>query len=235
MKVTIVLCLLSSIVCKAHFVSKYVLTHPKQLKFQSLIQNNNLPIVIAAGPAGTGKTMIACNEAIKLLKESKINKIIITRPAINVEENIGFLPGTLEKKMLPYMMPIYDYFLDYYTMDNIESLIANNKLEISPLAYMRGRTFKDCIIIADEMQNSSINQMKMLLSRIGSNSKLLITGDLEQSDISDNGFKHVLKLLELKYTEKYKMYNDGFGVVDLDKTCILRHEIIEKIIELYKF
>jgi phosphate starvation-inducible PhoH-like protein len=239
MKVTNVLCMVSVIksnfVCKTQFVSKYVLTHPKQLKFQSLIQNNNLPIVIASGPAGTGKTMIACNEAIRLLKESKINKIIITRPAINVEENIGFLPGTLEKKMMPYMLPIYDYFLDYYTMDNIDNLITNNKLEISPLAYMRGRTFKDCIIIADEMQNSSINQMKMLLSRIGSNSKLLITGDLEQSDITDNGFKHVLKLLEIKYPEKYKMFNDGFGTIDLDKSCILRHEIIEKIIDLYKF
>jgi phosphate starvation-inducible PhoH-like protein len=219
---------------KSSFISKYTLTNPKQLKFQSLIQDKNLPIVFGLGPPGTGKTMIACNEAIKQLKEQQINKIIITRPAITVEENLGFLPGTMETKMKPFMIPIYDYFLDYYSMDNIQSLINNNKLEISPLCFMRGRTFKNCIIIADEMQNSSKNQMKMLLTRIGPNSKLLITGDLEQSDIIDNGLKNIVDLMDKKYTEKYKLFNDGIGIVNLDKSCIQRHQVIEKVLDLYE-
>ena len=217
------------------FIPKYELKHPRQIKYQSYIESNNFPIVIATGLPGTGKTMIGCQTAIKLFKEGKYKKIIITRPTITVEEDLGYLPGTLQDKMYPFLIPIYDYFLDHFSKDEITSLINNNKLEVSPLAYMRGRTFRDSIVIADESQNISINQLKMLLTRIGFNSKLIITGDLMQSDIYGlNGLKHFTELLFKKYPEYYKMFSDGFAYVNLDESCIERHEMINKIISLYE-
>ncbi len=234
MQIIIILCLIN-IVVDGLFIEKYPINNGKQYKYKTYIENDNLPLVIVSGSAGTGKTMLACHCAIKLLNEGKYKKIIITRPSITVEENLGFLPGNLEDKMYPFLIPIYDYFLDYYTKDNIHALINNGKLEVSPLAFMRGRTFKDSIIIADEMQNSSINQMKMLLSRIGLNSKMIITGDINQSDIlTDNGLNNLIKMLLSKYEQHHEMINDGFGYLHLDNSCIQRHQMIEKIINLYK-
>jgi phosphate starvation-inducible PhoH-like protein len=220
----------------AKYVEKYTLTNPKQIKLQKMITNQNINIVITTGAAGTGKTLIACQEAIKMLKTSTINKIIITRPVVTVEEDIGYLPGNLEDKVYPFMVPIYDYFLEHYTKDNIHTMMQNGKLEVSPLAFMRGRTFKNAIIIADEMQNTTPNQMKMILTRVGENSKLIINGDLQQNDIGKyNGLQNLVDLLEKKYnTDCYKMYKDGFGYIHLDNSCIKRHPIIEKIINLYE-
>jgi hypothetical protein len=155
-------------------------------------------------------------------------------PFTSVDENLGYLPGEIKNKMHPFLIPIYDYFLDYYTNDEITCLINSNKLEISPLAFMRGRTFSDSIVIADEMQNSSINQIKTLLTRIGSNKKIILTGDLLQTYIEGiNGMENLCELLTRKYPEYYKMLLDGFAYVNLDKTCIERSEIISKIISLY--
>lgn len=220
------------------FIPKYEYKNPIQKKYNSYIESNKFPIVVATGLPGTGKTLIACHAAIKLFKEGKYKKIIITRPIITVDEQLGYLPGTLHDKMHPFLIPIYDYFLDYYTKDEITCLINSNKLEISPLAFMRGRTFRDSIVIADEMQNSSVNQMKMLLTRIGQNSKIIITGDLMQCDIDapneENGLKHFTNQLQTKYSEFYKMLLDGFGCVNLDSSCIERHEMINKITSLYE-
>jgi len=162
--------------------------------------------------------------------------LVITRPTSTVDgESLGFLPGKLEEKMHPFLLPIYDYLLDYYTKDGIASLINTGKLEIAPLCFMRGRTFKNSFIIGDEMQNTSENQMKMLLTRLGCNSKLVLTGDLKQSDVgNDNGLSHLISLLTCKYTEPYKMFNDGFGLVTLDSSCIQRHPMIKKIVDLYE-
>jgi phosphate starvation-inducible PhoH-like protein len=216
------------------FIPKYELKHPQQIKYSSYIESTKFPIVITTGLPGTGKTMISCQSAVKLFKEGKYKKIIITRPIVSVDEDLGYLPGSLQDKMHPYLIPIYDYLLDYFTKDEITYLINSNKLEISPLAYMRGRTFRDSIVIADEMQNSSINQMKMLLTRVGCNSKIVITGDLMQSDIGEkNGLKHFTSLLLNKYPEYYKMLLDGFAYINLDESCIERHEMINKIISLY--
>jgi phosphate starvation-inducible PhoH-like protein len=204
-------------------------------KYNSYIESKKIPIVITTGMPGTGKTMIACHTAIKLFQEEKYKKIIITRPVVSVDEDLGYLPGTLENKMHPYLIPIYDYFLDYYTKDELTCLLNNNKLEITPLAYMRGRTFKDSIIIADEMQNSSKNQMFTLLTRFGHNSKLIITGDVMQSDIEElNGLKHLADLLIQKYPEYYKMILDGFGYINLDSSCIERDEMVNKVMKLYE-
>jgi phosphate starvation-inducible PhoH-like protein len=220
----------------ATFTPKYIIKHPKQVKLQNFINNSKLNVIISTGPAGTGKTLVACQEAIRMLKESEIDKIIITRPTVTVEENLGYLPGTLQDKVYPFLIPIYDYFLEHYTKENLMNLIHNGKLEVCPLAYMRGRTFKDSIIIADEMQNTTPNQMKMILTRIGENSKIIITGDLEQNDLSSyNGLQNIVDLLEKKYENDYnKMLKDGFACVHFDNSCIQRHPIIEKIVNLYK-
>ncbi len=205
-----------------------------QTKYKSVLFNNNVPIVLCTGPAGTGKTMISCNVAIQQLKEKTINKIIITRPTVTVEENIGFLPGTLEDKLYPFMVPIYDYFLEFYTKDQINSLISNGRLEVAPLAFMRGRTFENSFIIADEMQNSSKNQFKMLLTRIGYNSKLVITGDLEQNDLGiNNGLSDFIKLLEIKYPTIESKKELGINHIIFDRSSIRRHEIIQKILDIY--
>ena len=205
-----------------------------QSLYKLTLQKPEIPIVLCSGPAGTGKTMIACHEAIKSIKSKQHNKIIITRPTITVEENIGFLPGTIEDKMYPFMIPIYDYFLEYYTKEQIHSLINSGKLEIAPLAFMRGRTFADAFIIADEMQNSSKDQFKMLLTRMGHNSKLVITGDLMQNDLGpDNGLRDFLDLLDSKYITSIDKNNAGFEHIRFLNGDIKRSPIIKTVLELY--
>jgi len=156
-----------------------------QERYVKYLNDENTKILFAIGPAGTGKTMLACNQAIKELKSGKINKIILTRPIVPVEEEeLGFLPGNINKKMDPWTRPIFDIFNEFYQKKDIEGMLNNNIIEISPLAFMRGRTFKNAYIIADEMQNSSPNQMLMLTTRIGEGSKMVITGDIKQTDRS---------------------------------------------------
>ena len=145
-------------------------------------------IVFGIGPAGTGKTILAVQVAVKLFKEGAIDKIIVTRPAVSVDEDLGFLPGTLEQKMAPWTRPIFDVLKEYFNAAEITGMIQEGIIEISPLAYMRGRTFKHSFILADEMQNATPNQMKMLLTRLGEGSMMAVTGDLAQADRrEDNG------------------------------------------------
>jgi phosphate starvation-inducible PhoH-like protein len=197
-------------------------------------------ILFAVGPAGTGKTMLACNQAIKELKSGNIQKIVLTRPVVPVEEEeIGFLPGNINKKMDPWTRPIFDIFYEFYPRRDIETMLYNNVIEISPLAFMRGRTFKQSYIIADEMQNSSPNQMLMLTTRIGEGSKMVITGDLKQSDRGTNsGLQDFIK--------KYKVYNNylinsgsetriGIDIVELDKRDIERSKVVIKLLDIYEF
>ena len=215
------------------YTNNLILTDMQQ-KYKSSLHDYHIPIVLCTGPAGTGKTMIACKEAVSLLRLKKINKIVITRPTITVEENIGFLPGNIEDKLYPFMIPIYDYFSEYFTKEQIQSLINNGRLEIAPLAFMRGRTFSDAIIIADEMQNSSKNQFKMLLTRIGENSKLIITGDLQQNDLGpENGLKDFLELLDKRYKTDESKNSQGFEHIKFDNSNIKRSQIISKILDLY--
>jgi phosphate starvation-inducible PhoH-like protein len=201
-----------------------------QEKYVEFLNNDDTKIVVAVGPAGTGKTLFACQKAITSLKSEQIHKIIITRPVVTVEEEIGFLPGNLIKKMDPWTKPIFDIFLEYYTKNELDLMLSNGKIEICPLAFMRGRTFKHAFIIADEMQNSSPNQMKMLTTRIGNNCKMIITGDLKQTDIlKENGLHDFIK--------KIRDYNDMSTLIELahfDKIDIERSEIVKKVIEIYE-
>lgn len=217
------------------FVYKFPIVDTKQKKMVQYITDPKTSVIVGYGVAGTGKTLVATQEAIRLLKEKKTNKVILTRPLKPVEdEEIGFLPGSLENKMEPWVLPILDYFRSYYTISDINKLKNQNELEIVPFAFMRGRTFDNAIIIADEMQNSSITQMKLLLTRIGRNSKIIILGDLEQTDtLHYNGLQDLLDRFETRYLSRSERYEDGFGIVHFDKNDVKRNEIIPKILELY--
>ena len=184
-------------------------------------------IVFGIGPAGTGKTLLAVQVAVKYFKEGKIDKIIVTRPAVSVDEDLGFLPGTLEQKMAPWTRPIFDVLREYFNAREIEGMIEEGIIEIAPLAYMRGRTFKNAYIIADEMQNATPSQMKMLLTRIGEGSKMAVTGDLNQADrLKDNGLIDFIKQLENKSASR-------LDIVQFTQGDIERHEAVKEVLSVY--
>jgi len=184
-------------------------------------------IVFGIGPAGTGKTLLAVQVAVKNFKEGLVDKIVVTRPAVSVDEDLGALPGTLEQKMAPWTRPIFDVLREYFSTYEIESMIQEGIIEIAPLSYMRGRTFKHAYIIADEMQNATPNQMKMLLTRLGEGSKMAVTGDLRQADRAhDNGLVEFLDLMEKKNTTK-------LDVVRFAKHDVERHEAVKEVLEMY--
>ena len=184
-------------------------------------------IVFGVGPAGTGKTLLAVQVAVKMFKEGIVDKIIVTRPAVSVDEDLGFLPGTLEQKMAPWSRPIFDVLRDYFHAKEISNMIDEGIIEIAPLAYMRGRTFKKCFILADEMQNATENQMKMLLTRLGEGSRMAVTGDLAQADrIKDNGL--------IKFVQKLQSNNSNrLDIVRFAQGDIERHEAVKEVLKIY--
>jgi len=200
-----------------------------QETYLELLKNPKKCIVFAIGPAGTGKTMIGVQMAIKQLKEGVITKIVITRPAVSVDEDHGFLPGTLNQKMEPWTRPIMDVFEEYYHPREIADMLDDGVIEISPLAYMRGRTFKNSFIIADEMQNATPSQMKMLLTRLGDNSRMVVTGDLNQADRPrENGL--------LEFVGLYEQV-DRHNLIDMawfEAKDIERHPVVKEILSIYK-
>jgi phosphate starvation-inducible PhoH-like protein len=184
-------------------------------------------IVFGVGPAGTGKTLLAVQSAVKMFKEGQIDKIIVTRPAVSVDEDLGFLPGTLEQKMAPWTRPIFDVLREYFNAREIEGMIEEGIIEIAPLAYMRGRTFKNAFILADEMQNATQNQMKMLLTRLGEGSMMAVTGDLAQADrLKDNGLINFTKLLETSNSTH-------LDIVHFEQGDIERHEAVKEVLQVY--
>ena len=199
-----------------------------QTTYLSLLRNPKKPVVVATGPAGSGKTLFACQEAVERLSHKLVDRVVITRPMVAVDEDLGYLPGTLEMKMDPWTRPVFDILDGYFTSSRIKQMVRNRTIEISPLAYMRGRTFDRCFVVADEMQNSTTNQMKMLLTRLGDGSKMVVTGDVEQCDIPDGlgGLADLLPRLdgtELQFIEH----------VTLDVEDIQRHPAVSEVLGLY--
>lgn len=184
-------------------------------------------IVFGIGPAGTGKTLLACQAGVKAFLDGSVERIIVTRPAVSADEDLGFLPGTLEEKMAPWTRPIFDVFREYFYANEIEGMIKEGVIEISPLAYMRGRTFKNSFIIADEMQNATQNQMKMLLTRIGNESQMVVTGDLNQADrLKDNGLIDFINHLESRESKH-------ISAVFFKQGDIERHDAVKEVLAIY--
>ena len=185
-------------------------------------------LVFAVGPAGTGKTYTAVALAVKALKEKQVKRIIMTRPAVEAGENLGFLPGDLKEKLDPYMQPLYDGLRDMIPAEKLETLIENGTIQIAPLAFMRGRTLDNAFVILDEAQNTTHAQMKMFLTRMGKSAKFIITGDPGQIDLPrrvTSGLKEALLVLKDV---------DGVGMVYLDDKDVIRHKLVKKIISAYK-
>ena len=207
---------------------------PKTLNqetYINLLTDPSKIIVFATGPAGTGKTMLAMLAGIQALKDGSVRKLVLTRPAVGVDdEEHGFLPGDLNQKMEPWTRPLFDVLAEYYDRKEIAMMRDEQIIEISPLAFMRGRTFKNSWIIADEMQNATPNQMKMLLTRIGENSKMVVTGDTRQADRKDpdNGLLNFASLVE---SYKNCHYVDG---VELTGKDIQRHPAVIEVLKIYK-
>jgi phosphate starvation-inducible PhoH-like protein len=189
---------------------------------------NHKSIVFAIGPAGTGKTYLAVAKAVSCLQKGTINKIILSRPAVEAGEKLGFLPGDLKEKVDPFLRPIYDALYEMMPFDQVEKKINNGTIEIAPIAFMRGRTLEDCYVILDEAQNTSLTQMKMFLTRLGKNSKMVIAGDKTQIDLV---LKKESGLIDAE--ERLQTLND-VGFVYLDKRDVVRHELVQKIIEKYE-
>ena len=210
---------------------KRVQIYPKNLSQETYLLKLNDPqkmIIFAIGPAGTGKTMLAVQWAIDQLKYGEADKVVITRPAVSVDEQHGFLPGDLNQKMEPWTKPIMDVFSDNYSARDIETMIREGVIEVSPLAYMRGRTSKKAVIIADEMQNATPSQMKMLLTRLGQKSKMVVTGDLQQADRpSNNGLLEFLKLFNNFKENRY------VDVCHFTAGDIERHEAVKEVLAIY--
>jgi len=197
-----------------------------QLKFVSLIKNKDL--IFGVGPAGTGKTYLAVACAVEALLKKEISKIILSRPAVEAGERLGFLPGDLKEKIDPYLRPLYDALNDFIPLKTLEKYLENNTIEIAPLAFMRGRTLENSYIILDEAQNTSSMQMKMFLTRLGKNSKMVIAGDSTQVDLpkgEKSGLKEILNIMPR---------TDEIGKVLFKKDDITRHSLVTKIVEAYE-
>lgn len=205
--------------------------YPKNLNQENYLfklQDSNKKIIFAIGPAGTGKTMLAVQWAVEQLQKGEIDRIIITRPAVSVDEEHGFLPGDLNEKMAPWTKPIFDVIGESYGQREINRMVEDGIIETSPLAYMRGRTFKNAVVIADEMQNTTPSQMKMLLTRLGTNSKMIVTGDLNQADRpKENGLLDFLKLFN-GFTGRQYVDLCQFEIGDVE-----RHEAVKEILAIY--
>jgi len=213
-----------------NYQKKKITILPRNVHQEDYIELLNDPqksIVFATGPAGTGKTMLAVQMGISKFESGEVSKIVVTRPAVSVDEQHGFLPGDLKDKMAPWTRPIFDVLEEHWQPKQVERMIENKEIEIAPLAYMRGRTFKECWIVADEMQNATPEQMKMLLTRIGTSSRIIVTGDLAQHDrgFQNNGLKD--------FTQRLKENHSTIGCVHFTKKDVERHPAVVDVLSIY--
>jgi len=197
-----------------------------QRKLVNAVFNNDM--VFAVGPAGTGKTYTAVALAVRALKAKEVKRIILTRPAVEAGENLGFLPGDLKEKLDPYMMPLYDALRDMIPEEKLANMIELGTIEIAPLAFMRGRTLDNAFVILDEAQNATVMQLKMFLTRMGMTAKFVITGDLSQIDLpykQRSGLAHAIQLLE---------HVEGIEVVRLQQSDVIRHVLVKRIVDAFE-
>ena len=206
--------------------------NPNQRKYIDLLHAENPSIVVASGSAGTGKTLLATHVGVKKLLSEEFKKIIITRPTVSVDESIGFLPGTLEKKMEPWTRPIFDVLSMHFSKKKIDDMMSEQIIEICPLGFLRGRSFNKCWIMCDESQNTTVNQMLMVLTRIGEGSKIVITGDPNQYDrgFNTNGLSDLLE----RTAEYGEATEEDIGIVKFEDADVERHRIIPLILDMYK-
>jgi phosphate starvation-inducible PhoH-like protein len=214
---------------KQNFENKFTKPkNPHQEEYVTILRDPEKKIVVATGPAGTGKTLFATEYAVRNYLTGGCEKLIFTRPSVSVDEDLGYLPGTLEEKMAPWVRPIYDVLYNFISVKEVEHLMEEKIIEIAPLGYMRGRTFKNCWLVADEMQNSTISQMKMLLTRLGENSRLVITGDLEQFDRNNeqNGLDDFLNKFRGKRSSSITSY-------EFQRSDIQREDVVREVLDIY--
>ena len=212
-----------------HFENKFTIPkNESQEKYADILKHKSKKIVVATGPAGTGKTLFATEQGVKKFLEGTYEKLIFTRPSVSVDEDLGYLPGTLEDKMAPWIRPIYDILYNFFTPKEVTALLEDKLIEIAPLGYMRGRTFKNCWIVADEMQNSTVAQMKMLMTRLGENSRLIVTGDLDQYDKSGevNGLEDFLSKFKGKRSP-------SITSVEFQRDDIQREDVVKEVLDIY--
>src|SRR5580692_7138296 len=197
-----------------------------QRRYLEAIERNDL--VIGVGPAGTGKTYLAVAMAVSALLSKRVSRIILTRPAVEAGERLGFLPGTLQEKVDPYLRPLYDALYEMIEVEKIEKLLERNTIEVAPLAFMRGRTLSDSFIIMDEAQNTTPEQMKMILTRQGFNSKMVVTGDVTQIDLGPGQRSGLVEVVDVLRNV------EGISFVQFDDRDVVRHNLVQKIVKAYE-
>ncbi len=196
-----------------------------QRRYVEAIERNDL--VFGIGPAGTGKTYLAVAMAVAAFLAKKVNRIVLTRPAVEAGERLGFLPGTLQEKVDPYLRPLYDALYDMLEAERVEKLLERNTIEVAPLAFMRGRTLSDAFIIMDEAQNTTQEQMKMILTRLGFNSKMVVTGDITQIDLPAGRRSGLLEAIDVLRGEP------GISFVYFDHVDVVRHTLVQRVVQAY--
>ena len=206
--------------------SSVIARSKKQSDYIKALKEND--IVISLGPAGTGKSFLAVSVAVSLLMEKKVERVILSRPAVEAGEKLGFLPGDMKEKVDPYLRPLYDALYELFGSDKIDKKIATGEIEIAPLAFMRGRTLKNCFAILDEAQNATETQIKMFLTRIGENSKLVVNGDPSQIDLINKSQSGLIKSKNI-----LKSLNE-IKIIEFDHTDVVRHPLVSKIIRAYQ-
>lgn len=197
-----------------------------QRHYITAIKKNDL--VFGIGPAGTGKTYVAVMDAVSKLKDGSIKKLILTRPAVEAGESLGFLPGDLKEKVDPYLRPLYDALYEAFGTKQTEDMIEKGIIEIAPLAYMRGRTLENAYVILDEAQNTTTNQMKLFLTRMGFNSKMVVTGDITQIDLPKKTFSGLVQAIQLLE------HVDGIEIIRFERVDVIRHPLVQKVLESYE-
>jgi phosphate starvation-inducible PhoH-like protein len=214
---------------KCIFENKF--TVPKnrhQEQYVTMLKQKSKKIIVVSGPAGTGKTLFATEFGVRNFLLGNVERLVFTRPSVSVDEDLGYLPGTLEEKMAPWVRPIYDVLYQFVTPNEVKQYMEDKIVEIAPLGFMRGRTFKNTWIVADEMQNSTISQMKMLLTRLGENSRLIITGDLEQFDKPNeiNGLEDFLNKFKGKRSSSISSFQ-------FERDDIQREDVVKEVLDIY--